>query len=322
MRRRSGVRADRRTCGWISRTATDAAPTTSRTACRPARAGKPCTALGDRTRAGIRIKGLTSAERCRALRTLELVLDARAACPTGSSSPCRNCGWPNRLPPRSGCARRSKHSARAARAARCVSSCRSRARRRSSARTAPPRSPRRFTAAEGRCTGLHYGTYDYSAACGSPRSIRRSTIPVADHAKAVMLAAAAQTGVWVVRRLHPGDARSAPTSKSPRRSAATTGSSTRSLERGFYQGWDMHPGHLVTRWLATFAFFRTGAWPRPPAPAGLPRPPRRRRSSTSRRPRRRWRPSCCAASAVGAFDADDVLAHRPRRRLCARACEN
>jgi hypothetical protein len=31
---------------------------------------------------------------------------------------------------------------------------------------------------------------------------------------------------------------------------------TRSLERGFYQGWDMHAGHLVTRWLATFTFFR------------------------------------------------------------------
>jgi hypothetical protein len=30
----------------------------------------------------------------------------------------------------------------------------------------------------------------------------------------------------------------------------------RSLERGYYQGWDMHPGHLPTRYLATYAFFR------------------------------------------------------------------
>lgn len=40
---------------------------------------------------------------------------------------------------------------------------------------------------------------------------------------------------------------------------------TRSLERGYYQGWDMHPGHLATRWLATFTFFRaalTAAAPR------------------------------------------------------------
>jgi hypothetical protein len=32
----------------------------------------------------------------------------------------------------------------------------------------------------------------------------------------------------------------------------------RSLERGYYQGWDMHPGHLPTRYLATYAFFRSG----------------------------------------------------------------
>jgi hypothetical protein len=32
----------------------------------------------------------------------------------------------------------------------------------------------------------------------------------------------------------------------------------RSLERAFYQGWDMHPGHLVTRYAATYAFYRDG----------------------------------------------------------------
>ena len=32
----------------------------------------------------------------------------------------------------------------------------------------------------------------------------------------------------------------------------------RSLERGFYQGWDLHPAQLVTRYLATYAFFRAG----------------------------------------------------------------
>ena len=33
----------------------------------------------------------------------------------------------------------------------------------------------------------------------------------------------------------------------------------RSLERGFYQGWDLHPGHLPTRYAATYAFFRDRA---------------------------------------------------------------
>jgi hypothetical protein len=29
----------------------------------------------------------------------------------------------------------------------------------------------------------------------------------------------------------------------------------RALERGFYQGWDLHPAQLVTRYVATYAFF-------------------------------------------------------------------
>jgi hypothetical protein len=30
----------------------------------------------------------------------------------------------------------------------------------------------------------------------------------------------------------------------------------RALERGFYQGWDLYPAQLVTRYAATYAFFR------------------------------------------------------------------
>ena len=32
----------------------------------------------------------------------------------------------------------------------------------------------------------------------------------------------------------------------------------RSLERGFYQGWDLHPAQLPTRYAATFSFYRDG----------------------------------------------------------------
>jgi hypothetical protein len=32
----------------------------------------------------------------------------------------------------------------------------------------------------------------------------------------------------------------------------------RALRRGIYQGWDLHPGQLPTRYLATFAFYRDG----------------------------------------------------------------
>ena len=32
----------------------------------------------------------------------------------------------------------------------------------------------------------------------------------------------------------------------------------RSLERGFYQGWDLHPAQLASRYAATFRFFTDG----------------------------------------------------------------
>jgi citrate lyase beta subunit len=109
-------------------------------------------------------------------------------------------------------------------------------------------------AADGRCTGLHYGTYDYSAACGITSAQQSLEHSVADHAKNVMLAAAAQTGVWIsdgsTQVVPSGD--HAQVTEAIRRHFRLV---TRSLERGFYQGWDMHPGHLVTRWLATFSFF-------------------------------------------------------------------
>ncbi len=37
----------------------------------------------------------------------------------------------------------------------------------------------------------------------------------------------------------------------------------RSLERGYYQGWDLHPAQLPTRYAATFGFYRDGLAARP-----------------------------------------------------------
>lgn len=110
-------------------------------------------------------------------------------------------------------------------------------------------------AAAGRCTGLHFGTFDYSAALGITAAYQSADHPAADHAKAVMQLAAAQTGVTVsdgstnVAAFGDTDAAHA----TWRLHARLV---TRALERGIYQGWDMHPGHLVSRYLATFCFFR------------------------------------------------------------------
>jgi hypothetical protein len=114
---------------------------------------------------------------------------------------------------------------------------------------------RMIAAADGRCTGLHYGTYDYSAALGITAASQSLEHPAADHAKAVMQVAAAGTGV----HLSDGSTNVLPTGDQDAVHAAWRLHArlvTRSLERGYYQGWDMHPGHLPTRYLATYSFFR------------------------------------------------------------------
>ena len=108
-----------------------------------------------------------------------------------------------------------------------------------------------------RCVALHYGTFDYSAACGVAASQQSLAHPVADHAKAVMQVAAAGTGV----RLSDGSTNVMPIGAPEQiRSAVAlhAGLVTRSLRAAYYQGWDMHPGHLVSRYLATYAFYREG----------------------------------------------------------------
>lgn len=109
-------------------------------------------------------------------------------------------------------------------------------------------------AAGGRCIGLHYGTYDYSASLGIAAAQQAMDHPAADHAKAVMQVAAASVGIAV----SDGSTNVLPTGDAGSVRAAWTlhaGLVRRSLERGFYQGWDLHPGQLVSRYAATYAFF-------------------------------------------------------------------
>ena len=109
----------------------------------------------------------------------------------------------------------------------------------------------------GRVTALHYGTYDYSASLQIAAEHQAADHPAADHAKQTMQLAAAGTGVHLAdgstNRLPVGDADQV-------RAAwrVHAGLVRRALRRGFYQGWDLHPGQLPTRYLATFAFYREG----------------------------------------------------------------
>ena len=115
--------------------------------------------------------------------------------------------------------------------------------------------PRIIQAAGGRCSGLHYGTYDYSAGLGVAAEYQSMEHPAADFAKAIMQVSAAGTGVRLsdgsTNRLPVGDA----VLDAWREHLRLV---RRSLERGFYQGWDLHPHQLPTRFAATYAFFREG----------------------------------------------------------------
>ena len=111
--------------------------------------------------------------------------------------------------------------------------------------------------AEGRVSALHYGTYDYSASLGIAAAYQSMEHPSADFAKQVMQVAVAGTGV----RLSDGSTNVIPVGGSEEVLAAWKLHARlvrRSLERGFYQGWDLHPAQLPSRFIASFAFYREG----------------------------------------------------------------
>jgi citrate lyase beta subunit len=113
-------------------------------------------------------------------------------------------------------------------------------------------------AAGDRCLALVYGTYDYSAALGVSPAEQRSDHPVAEHAKAVMQVAAANTGV----RVSDGSSNILPVGDHDAVLHAWRVQARlvwRALRGGLYQGWDMHPAQLPARFLVTYAFFRQGA---------------------------------------------------------------
>lgn len=112
-------------------------------------------------------------------------------------------------------------------------------------------------AAPGRISALHYGTYDYSASLEISAAHQSMEHPAADYAKQVMQVAVAGTGV----RISDGSTNILPIG-SPENVAAAWDLHSRlvgrSLAAGYYQGWDLHAAQLVTRYLATYDFYRSG----------------------------------------------------------------
>ena len=113
--------------------------------------------------------------------------------------------------------------------------------------------PLLIAAGRGRVTGLHFGTYDFTAGLGVSPQDQRIDAPIADAAKDLLQLAAAGTGVAV----SDGSSNILPVGDRVELAWRTHARLVdRALTRGLWQGWDLHPGQLVSRWAATSAFLR------------------------------------------------------------------
>jgi len=117
--------------------------------------------------------------------------------------------------------------------------------------------PALVAAGKGRVSAAHFGTYDYTAGLGITASHQRMRHPACDFAKHVMQVSLAGSGVW----LSDGSTAVLPVGGHDAVHAAWRlhyDDVMHSLAGGFYQGWDLHPAQLVTRYAAVFAFFLSG----------------------------------------------------------------
>ncbi len=132
--------------------------------------------------------------------------------------------------------------------------------------------PELLARARGRCRGLHFGTYDYTAGVNITAMHQKMSHPACDFARHVMQVCSAGTGVTLsdgATTLMPVPPNRA-TPDGPRLTDAQVADNLRavhgawkahyddvrmSLRNAYYQGWDLHPGQLCTRYAAVYAFF-------------------------------------------------------------------
>jgi citrate lyase beta subunit len=135
---------------------------------------------------------------------------------------------------------------------------------------------RRLVAAgSGRVVAAHFGTYDYTASCNITAAYQQMSHPACDFAKHVMQVSLAGTGVWlsdgatnvmpVAPHRRPPDGPELSEDERRENRAAVHRAWKRhyddvrhSLVHAYYQGWDLHPSQLPTRYAAVYAFFLEG----------------------------------------------------------------
>ncbi len=131
--------------------------------------------------------------------------------------------------------------------------------------------PPMVEAARGRVTAAHFGTYDYTASCQITAAHQHMTHPACDFARHMMQVALGGTGVW----LSDGATNIMPVAPNRAAEGAELTAEQReenrrvvhrawklhydhiqhSLTNAYYQGWDLHPAQLPTRYAAVYAFF-------------------------------------------------------------------
>jgi hypothetical protein len=131
--------------------------------------------------------------------------------------------------------------------------------------------PRILDASDGRLRGAHFGTYDYTAGINITAAHQRMRHLACDFAKHFMQVAFAGTDVWLSDGsttvmpvpIHRGESLTAQ-QKAENESSVHAAwklhfdDIRHSLAGGFYQGWDLHPAQLVTRYAALYSFFLEG----------------------------------------------------------------
>jgi citrate lyase beta subunit len=135
--------------------------------------------------------------------------------------------------------------------------------------------PELVEAAAGRLLAAHFGTYDYTALLEITAAHQHMTHPSCDFAKHVLQVSLAGTGVWLSdgstnilpvppHREGEGAAPLSPEQLAENRRAVHAAwrlhfqHVRHSLEGAFYQGWDLHPAQLPTRYAAVYSFFLSG----------------------------------------------------------------
>lgn len=133
--------------------------------------------------------------------------------------------------------------------------------------------PSMVRAGQGRCMAVHFGPYDFTTGLNISSRYQTLDHPACEFARQMMQVALAGTGV----RLSDGAIHLIPVG--PHRNAGkplTTKQMKenrvavhrvwkdyflqiqRSMAQGFYQSWDLHPGHLPIRYAAVYYFFLEG----------------------------------------------------------------